>query len=88
VSLNAVRWALYEAPAGNPADRVVLICLADHASHDGAGNYPSAAVVARKLGMSPSQVERCLARLGEAGAVRLAEGPRPAVAGLDLDVGR
>lgn len=88
MSLNAVRWALYEAPAASAADRVVLVCLADHASADGRGNHPSAPAVARKLGMSVGQVERCLLRLAEAGALRLADTPRPTVAALDLAVRR
>jgi hypothetical protein len=86
VSLNAVRWALYEAPVAILADRVVLVCLADHASQDGGGNIPSAANVARKLGMGLGAVERSLARLAEDGAVRLSDGPHPAVVGLNLEV--
>jgi Helix-turn-helix domain len=47
----------------SPAERMVLLALADHADHLGANIYPSIALVAWKTGYSGRQVSRVIAQL-------------------------
>lgn len=51
MSWQAIDWALTRAPipeddTARPTTALVLVALANHADHDGAGAYPSLATVA------------------------------------------
>lgn len=50
--------------------RLVLLALADHASDDGTGAWPSVSTIAAKARLSRSQTQRCLRELEDAGAIR------------------
>jgi len=47
----------------SPAERMVLLALADHADHLGANIYPSIELIAWKTGYSGRQVSRVIAQL-------------------------
>ena len=82
MATNAVRWALYESPADDYRDVVILAALGDHASHNGDVGI-SAGVVAKRLGMPAADVNESIRRLRQAGLVRLDGHGK--VAGLNLD---
>ena len=70
MSVEAISWALNDAP-GVPAPLVVvLIGLANHAGPDGRGAYPSQATLARYARKDPRTVRRDLARLEALGLIR------------------
>lgn len=96
MSTQAVAWALDARQTGpiSPDVRLVLVKLADHASPDGRGAYPSTVTLAEHLGITPRSVKRSLAQLRDAGLIgvgdqRLVEhirgDRRPVVYDLALD---
>jgi hypothetical protein len=56
--------------------RLVLLVLADHASDDGTGAWPSVGTIAQEARMSESQTRECLRRLERNGAIK-ANGTSP-----------
>jgi len=71
VSTEAVAWALRADLTGklSAEHRLVLVALADHASYDGTGAWPSKARLATRLGSSERSVQRALARLEALGLI-------------------
>lgn len=71
MSVEAMAWALRADLTGkmSPEHRLVLVVLADHASSDGTGAYPSKARIAHRLGTSERSVQRALARLEALGLI-------------------
>lgn len=70
MSVEAVKWALYEAPmlltpAGKPdtTARFVLVVFAEHADKDGRNAYPGPARVKFVTGLDVRTVERAVRRL-------------------------
>lgn len=70
MSVEAVKWALYEAPmlltpAGKPdtTARFVLVVFAEHADKDGRNAYPGPARVKFMTGLDVRTVERVVRRL-------------------------
>lgn len=70
MSVEAVKWALYEAPmlltpAGKPdtTARFVLVVFAEHADKDGRNAYPGPARVKFVTGLDVRTVERVVRRL-------------------------
>ncbi len=68
MSVHPLAWVLKnsEAKLGN---RLVLIVLADHASDDGTGAYPSVATIAHECRMSPRNVQYALRDLAKEGSI-------------------
>lgn len=62
-------WVLRHSEAKLGA-RLVLLVLADHASDDGTGAWPSVGTIAREARMSESQTRDCLRRLEGDGAIK------------------
>jgi hypothetical protein len=76
VSVEAIQWALYEAPmlttkAGKPDStaRAVLVVLADKADRDGSNAYPSPLTIAHATGFDERTIDRVLLRLERAGVI-------------------
>jgi hypothetical protein len=70
MSIEAIRWALREAP-GVPAQCLgVLIGLAEHADKHGRSAYPSAITLSRYARKSERQVRADLMLLAEAKVIR------------------
>lgn len=71
MSTEAVAWALRADLTGklSAEHRLVLVALADHASYDGTGAWPSKARLATRLGSSERSVQRALARLEALGLI-------------------
>lgn len=74
MSVEAVTWALYEAPmlrteAGNPDStaRQVLVVYAERADKFGCSSYPGAPLVSEATGLDERTVERAVRRLETAG---------------------
>lgn len=73
VSLTALSWALYgEHGELDPAARMVLVVLADHAGTEHVA-WPSRATMAAAAGVSHDTVERRLRELTDRGLIRRAE---------------
>lgn len=70
MSIEAVAWALRDAEDVPPHCVGVLIGLANHASADGRGAYPSQRLLARYARKSIRQVRDDLRRLEEIGLIR------------------
>lgn len=68
MSVQALSWVLEHSEA-RLADRLVLLCLADHAKADGTGAWPSIATIAHHARISRRQVSYSLAALEQAGAI-------------------
>lgn len=76
MSLEALRWALYDLPVEvKPVERMVLLYLADraradHAEGDGTQQaWPSRQSIADAAGVSLSTVRRAIAQLNAAGLI-------------------
>ena len=63
-------WALHSAPVGDARDLLVLLALADFASPDGRGCFPSMSTVARAARCSERTAQRSLRALEAAGLIR------------------
>lgn len=77
MSVEAISWALNLAPvpterSGQPssASKFVLVGLANHASPDGSGAFPSVRTLTRYTGLSERTVRSCLDRLEASGLIR------------------
>ncbi|RAV34890.1 helix-turn-helix domain-containing protein [Corynebacterium heidelbergense] len=84
MSLRAMLWALDEAPVDSQGQLVTLIALADHASDNGTGAWPSQASIAERARCSPRTVRRYLNELEQSGLIR--RGDQQHVAHLRKDV--
>ena len=93
MSIEAVEWALQQAPCVSTPARLVLVYLAERADERGRGTYPSADTIGEHLQMGERTVRRWLAYLEDAGiTVRGDQGlvedypadKRPVVWDLDL----
>jgi hypothetical protein len=70
MSLEAIRWALRDAPGVPPQCVSVLVGLAEHADKDGRSSYPSAATLAEYARKGERQVRYDLGVLADAGLIR------------------
>jgi len=73
VSIEAVSWALSEAPNVPPSCVAVLVGLANHADADGRGAWPSQATLAKYARKSERAVRADLAQLETLGLIVRAE---------------
>ncbi len=79
MSVEAMNWAMYEAPVASPIDRLVLLVFADKAHHDGTDTWPSVSKVADITGYDRATVTRSIARLRKAGLlIHTGDRPKPA----------
>lgn len=69
MSVEAITWALNDAPVDNSLDELVLIGLANHAHPDGSAAFPSQATLARYARCTERTVRTALARLLDAGVI-------------------
>jgi hypothetical protein len=69
VSLQALLWALNDAPCEDHAAVLVLLALADNAAEDGSGAGPSIATMAQRARCSTRTVQRHLRTLEDAGLI-------------------
>lgn len=69
MSLEAMTWALNEAPVKNPSARFVLVGLANHAGPDGGAAFPSVATLVAYTGLSERTVRSQLDALEAAGVI-------------------
>jgi DNA-binding transcriptional ArsR family regulator len=76
VSIEAVSWALNEAPVEKDGPAAVLLGLANHADPDGRDAWPSAERLAYYARMSPRSVRRHLATLIADGVIAVDEDTR------------
>lgn len=73
MSMRAMLWALYEAPAASPAEAMTLLVLAEHAGPSDSpwsGAYPSHSTIAKAARISDRTVRRCLRDLESRGVIR------------------
>lgn len=70
MSLEAMVWALKNAPVTDAQEHLVLIGLADHAGGNGAGAWPSKATLAEYARCSIRTVGNKLKRMESAGIIR------------------
>lgn len=57
----------------DPAKKLVLLAMADHADHEGRNVHPSLPLIAWKTGYSPRQVQRIVHELTDAGILEIQE---------------
>lgn len=76
-------WALEHAPVTDPTQVIILIALADRATDDGTGAWPSANWIADRARCSTRTVRRHLASMENAGVIR--RGDQRSVAHLRID---
>lgn len=70
MSVEAMAWALAKAPNVPPSAVATLVGLANHASPDGTGAYPSTRILSRYTRKSERMVQRDLRLLVERGVIR------------------
>lgn len=72
MSTAAVGWALDSRRTGplDPATRLVLVVLADHAHADGTSAFPSKVTISDRIDVSPRTVQRHLGALVDLGLIR------------------
>lgn len=69
MSVEAISWALNDAPVDNPTAKLVLIALANHARPDGSSSFPSVARLCRYTCLSERSVRAHLANLESDGII-------------------
>lgn len=71
MSTRAVAWALDSRSTGplDPATRLVLVTLADHAHADGTSAFPSKRTISERIDVSERTVQRHLRTLEELGLI-------------------
>lgn len=72
MSLEAIQWALFDAPTKNPAEQVILTVMADRSGQDGRGFegcWASQAWIAESVGLSISTVKRHLRNMESRGLI-------------------
>lgn len=69
MSVEAISWALNDAPVDNPTSKLVLISLANHAHPDGSSAFPSVARMVRYTCLSERAVRQHLTLLEQAGVI-------------------
>ena len=75
MSVHVISWVLRHSRE-TLGRRLVLIVLADHASQDGSGSWPSVKTIAAEACMSERAVQYALRDLEESGAImRMGWGP-------------
>lgn len=73
MSVQAMAWVFdHSKSTGN--DRLVLLAIANHASKDGGGSYPSVPTIASEARVSDRTVTRSLKRLAALGELRIVTG--------------
>ena len=70
MSIEAIAWALNEAPVKNPTTKLVLIALANHARPDGSSAFPSVKTICRYTCLSERSVRTHLDNLEAQGIIR------------------
>jgi len=71
MSLPAILWAMYEAPARtNPTEKCVLMVLAEHADPSGANAFPSWERIAKTVGVSTRTIGSTISSLHAKGLIR------------------
>lgn len=70
MSVEALSWAFNHAPAMSPAERLVLLGLANHAGPDGRAAFPSVARLMRYTCLAERTVRRALRQLEAAELIR------------------
>lgn len=68
MSVHVLSWVLKHSPATQGA-RLVLIVLADHASHDGTDAYPSVKTLAHQARLSERATQYALRELENLGCI-------------------
>jgi hypothetical protein len=69
VAVEAISWALNHARCESPTQKLVLIALANHASPDGTGAFPSVERICRYTCLSERTVRATLGALVELGLI-------------------
>lgn len=68
MSVEATVWA-WKVKTGNPTDKLVLLCLADHADEFGRNCWPGQSRIAAKTGLARQTVSVALSRLADKGLI-------------------
>lgn len=82
MSLDAILWALKDAPVIDAKERLVLVTLAETADDDGCLAYPSVGTIARRTMMHERTVQHRLKALRERGLIT--EGDQSAASRIPL----
>ena len=72
MSVEAISWAIREAPVTNPTDQLVLLVLAEHAQPDGTDAFPSTTTLMDETKLGRSTLFRTLTRLKDQGLIAAA----------------
>ena len=70
MSVEAISWALNDAPITNPTSKLVLIALANHARPNGSTAFPSVKTICRYTCLSERSVRTHLDKLEADGIIR------------------
>lgn len=70
MSLRPMLWALHDADATTPTQRVILVAMADPAHDDGTCSFRSQATLARIVGCSDRTIREHLTDLEDRGVIR------------------
>ena len=97
MSMQAMVWAMDDAPVNSASELAVLMALANHAHKDGRNAFPSQSSIARAARCSVRSARRQLANLEERGLIRrgnpalvahIRKDYRPIVWDLNMDLCR
>jgi uncharacterized phage protein (TIGR02220 family) len=69
MSIQAMAWAMQQQIVLEPAQRHVLLCVANYADHQGKAAFPSAARLMKDTGLSERTVRRKLLELEQTGVI-------------------
>jgi hypothetical protein len=69
MSLDAMVWAVKDAPTANPTEKLVLIALAERAKDDGRNAFLSKKSLANRALCDPKTAQRCLGSLRDRGLI-------------------
>lgn len=82
MSVEAISWALNNAPVDNPTSKLVLLALANHARPDGSSAFPSVKTICRYTLLSERSVRTHLDKLEKGGVIRRCD---PAIVAAYID---
>ncbi|KAA8831820.1 helix-turn-helix domain-containing protein [Bifidobacterium tissieri] len=95
MSVQAMSWAMDEAPTMDKSERIVLMYMADTADKYGCNSFQSASTIAKRSRYGVSTIRAAIGRLKRKGLIRegdqrrlawMPNGQRPVVYDLALDV--
>lgn len=71
MSVQALTWVFDRCTTLKPAERLVLLSVANHADNTGRNSWPAISTIAREAGLGETRVKQAIKALAERGVLRI-----------------